>query len=93
MLKHMLRLNDQGIRKFIRTATEAKIDIICECFLNVVRGNVRVKIGKIEQYENLFRKLTSRKTAVETRRALLLSRVGFYLTKIIGQACLIHLSN
>ena len=74
------------------TTDKQTVDLVSECFLNVLRGSVRVKIRGISRHETLFRKVTTRLTSLETRRALLLTKFGFHLTKIIIQACFVHLN-
>ena len=44
--------------------------VLCDCFYNVVKGNVDVKVKNIEKYENVSKLILKRNTSVEKRRAL-----------------------
>ena len=47
MLRHMVQLTPDQLRQLIRKTSNLEIiALICECLLNVVNGNVPVKIAE-----------------------------------------------
>ena len=59
------------------------ISVICECLLNVVNGNVSVNIPNIENFQVAYKLLISRKTKLERKRAIILTKQGFNLIRLI----------
>ena len=56
MLRQMLQVSDIDLKKLIKAASEKVVQFICECFLNVVNGNVPISKTFIENQETSFRK-------------------------------------
>ena len=51
----MVQLKPDQLRRLIRkTSNREIITVICECLLNVVNGNVPVKIANIERFETAY---------------------------------------
>ena len=84
----MVELNPSQLRSFIRKTTNPQvISVICECLLNVVNGNVSVNIPNIENFEVAYKLLISRKTKLERKRAIILTKQGFNLIRLILYFC------
>ena len=81
----MVQLKPDQLRRLIRKTSNREIKtLICECLLNVVNGNVPVKIANIEQFETAYKYLITPKTSVVKKRALyfiILSKEGFHLVR------------
>ena len=84
----MVQLNPSQLRSFIRKTTNPQvISFIGESLLNVVNGNVSVNIPNIENFEVAYKLLISRKTKVERKREIILTKQGFNLISLILYFC------
>ena len=54
MLKQMLELSDSNFRKFLKKAPKTFINIMCECLLNVINGNVPVNKQLLKKSRGLI---------------------------------------
>ena len=80
----MVQLTPDQLKRLIRkTSNREIITLICECLLNVVNGNVPVKIANIESFETAYKYLITPKTSVVKKRANKLSKEGFHLKRQI----------
>ena len=64
----------------IKTADKGFIDAICECVVNVIRGNVKLSSTQkrtLAKQKRFLRKLADRKTALKERKRILIQRGGF----------------
>ena len=71
MLQQMLQVSDIKLKKLIKSATKKFIYFLCECFLNVVNGNVSIKKNLIETEESSFRKILSKQTSLKAKKKIL----------------------
>ena len=78
-------------RKLIlKTADKGLVDAICECVVNLVRGNIKLSPAQKKTFakqKRYLRKLADRKTALKTRKNILVQRGGFFLpllSRLIG---------
>ena len=92
ILKQMVQLSEAEIRKYIRTSDKKVISVLCECLHNVIRGNVKVRIDNLQQYENIFRIVLRKRTSLDKKRAILLTKTGFELVWLIIRFYFAHLS-
>ena len=89
----MVQLKPDQLRRLIRkTSNREIITLICECLLNVVNGNVPVKIANIERIETAYKYLITPKTSVVKKRAIILSKEGFHLVRQILYYCYKYLT-
>ena len=88
----MVLLSDPELRKFLRTSDENIVLVLCECFYNVIRGHVKVQINNLEQYENVIKTILRKNVSVEKKRAMLLTKTGFDLVRLIIHFCYQYLS-
>ena len=88
----MVLLSDSELRKFLRTYDDNIVLILCECFYNVIRGHVKVQINDLEQYENVIKTILRKNVSVEKKRAILLTKTGFDLVRLIIHFCYQYLS-
>ena len=58
-------------KKFIKKSSNKFIEFLCECFLNVINGNVPTDKGLLENYETSFRIFFSKETSLRKKRQLL----------------------
>ena len=78
ILRHMVQLTPDQVKRLIgKTSNREIIALICECLLNVVNGNVPVKIANINQFETAYKYFTNPKTSVVKKRAIVLSETVF----------------
>ena len=64
-LKRMVQLSEAELRKYICTSDQKVISVLCECLQNVIRGNVKVRIDNLQQYENMFRIVLRIRTSLD----------------------------
>ena len=88
----MVLLSDSELRKFLRTYDDNIVLVLCECFYNVIRGHVNVQINDLEQYENVIKTILRKNVSVEKKRAILLTKTGFDLVRLIIHFCYQYLS-
>ena len=88
----MVLLSDSELRKFLRTYDDNIVLVLCECFYNVIRGHVKVQINDLEQYENVIKTILRKNVSVEKKRAILLTKTGFDLVRVIIHFCYQYLS-
>ena len=88
----MVLLSDPELRKFLRTSDENIVLLLCECFYNVIRGHVKVQINNLMQYENVFRTVLRKNDSIEKKKAILLTKTGFDLVRLIVHFCYQYLS-
>ena len=83
ILKRLVLLSDPEFRKFLRTSDENTLLVLSECFCIVIRGHVKHQINNLMQHEIVFRTVLRKNVPVEKKRALLLTKTGFGLVRII----------
>ena len=88
----MVLLSDSELRKFLRTYDDNIVLVLCECFYNVIRGHVKVQINDLEQYENVIKTILRKNVSVEKKRAILFTKTGFDLVRVIIHFCYQYLS-
>ena len=88
----MVLLSDPELRKFLRTYDDNIVLVLCECFYNVIRGHVKVQINDLEQYEHVIKTILRKNVSVEKKRAILLTKTGFDLVRLIFHFCYQYLS-
>ena len=67
----MLQSSDINLKKLMKTASKNFIRFLCECFLNVVNGNVEIIKKLIENHKKSFRKILSKQTGLRKRKEFL----------------------
>ena len=79
----MVHLNPTELRGFIRkkTSNSQVISVVCECLRNSVNGNVPVSLPNLNKFERAYKILINPKTSPEKKRAIILSKQGFYLIR------------
>ena len=92
ILKPMVLLSDPELRKFLRTSDDNIVLVLCECFYNVIRGHKEVQINNLEQYDNVIKTVLRKNVSVEKKRAILLTKTGFDLVRLIILFCYQYLS-
>ena len=85
LLRRLLDISDKKLKEKIERAPNNIIKFLCECLLNIVKGNVPIRKSVVEGYEKSFRKLLSRQTSLKEKRQLFARETD--LVKIVGFAC------
>ena len=88
----MLHLQPKQLGKYLRSCDNDAILVLCECLHNVILSHVRVNLGDLENYRHVFEGVLKKKSSMDKRRALLLTKTGFELIQLIIKFCFIHLS-
>ena len=89
----MVLLQPKQFRNYLRSCDSDAILILCECLHNVLLGHVRVKVRDTYlNYRHIFEGVLKKKSSMDKRRALLLTKAGFELIQLIIKFCFIHLS-
>ena len=92
ILKQMVHLQPNQLRKYLRSCDSDVILVLCECLHNVLLGHVRLKVRDLENYRHIFEGVLKKNSSTDKRRALLLTKSGFELIQLIIKFCFIHLS-
>ena len=87
MLRQVLQSNDSNLKKLIKTAKNF-IQFLCECFVNVVNGNVAINKKLIETHKESFRKI-SKQTGLKEKKRILGRESELF--KTIGLSCYLYL--
>ena len=66
----MLQSIDINLKKLIKTASKNFIQFLCECFLNVVNGNVAINKKLVETHKKSFRKIISKRTGLKEKKRI-----------------------
>ena len=89
MLQQMLQVSDIKLKKLIKSATKKFIYVLCECFLNVINGNLPIKKNIIETEENSFRKILSKQRSLKKKKKMFVREIE--LVKTVNFACYLYL--
>ena len=89
MLKQMLELPESNFRKFLKQAPNSFINFLCECLLNVIKGNVPVNKQLLKNQEKSFQQLLSKKTSLKKKGNVLAKKPE--LIRALGLSCYIYL--
>ena len=76
-------------KAMLRAARPDTIKALCECALNVLKGNIKLTTGqkkKLTRYKNIIRALSVKKTSVKKRKAILQNGglIGALLSPVLG---------
>ena len=87
----MLELSESNFRKFLKQAPKNFKNFLCECLLNVIKGNVPMNKQLLESQENSFQQLISKETSVKKERNVLAKKSE--LIPALGLSCYIYLKD
>ena len=88
----MVPLQPKQLKKYLRNCDSDVILVLCECLHNVLLGHIRVKIRDLEKYRHIFESVLKKKSSMDERRTLFLTKTGFELIQLIKKFCFFHLS-
>lgn len=80
ILRGIFHLGGSQQKALLQKADVKLIVLICECALNILRGNVTLSKsckGKLRKHASLLRKLIDPKKAIKSRQRLLIRNCGF----------------
>ena len=89
MLRRMLEMPESKLKKFIKKSSNKFIKFLCECFLNVINGNVPPDKSLLENYETSIRHFLSKETSLRKKRQLLVKNL--HLLRSISLSCYLYL--
>lgn len=97
ILQALYFLNKEQRRAILRSADCALVRCICECALNVLRGNVQLsplQKQRLRQHAAKLRRLVDKRGGGgwEGKRRLIVKHSAAYLRALLG-ACLLHIKN
>ena len=73
----MMHLHPKQLRKYVRNCESYVIRVQCECLHNVLLGRVGVKVRDLEKNRHIFESVLKKKSSMDKRRALFLTKTGF----------------
>ena len=82
LLKTLAHCSAKQRRLLLQSADRGLIDAICECVVNVLRGNVHlspVHKRSLAKHRHKLRKLGDRKTPLKERKRIITQQGGFFL--------------
>ena len=89
----MVQLKPDHLKRLIRkTSNREIITLICECLLNVVNGNITVKVANIERFETADKYLVTPKTRVFEKCLIILNKEHLHLVRQILCFCYKYLT-
>lgn len=87
VLKVLLKASKKQRKAILGVADREWIEAICECALNILKGNVTLSPSqktKLSPYKSHLRTLSSRNVSLNKKRGLLSQRGGNWLKFLIG---------
>ena len=82
LLKALAHSTPLQRKALLKTANKGLIDAVCECIVNIVRGNIKLSASDkrtLSKHKHKLRKLSDRRTDYRTRKKILNQRGGFFL--------------
>ena len=76
-------------KALLKTADKGLIDAICECCVNLIRGNIKlstVQKRSLSKHKHKLRTLSNRQTPLKVRKRILNQRGGFILPLLMKLA-------
>ena len=87
-LQQMVQVSNIKLKKLIKSATKKLIHFLCECFLNVVNGNVPISKNLIETEEISFRTILFKQRSLMAKKNFVRE---IELIKTVSFACFLYL--
>lgn len=90
VLQALCYLNNTQRSAVLRKADPALIRCICECILNILRGNVPLTTShkkKLKRHITILRKLSSGGSNLNTKKKIIIQKGGFlplFLAPVLG---------
>ena len=91
-LRLLLQLSNAKRKKLLHKCKPAFIRFLCECVVNVLNGNVPIRMHDILPYEKEMRLLSKKTLRNQVRRKTFKSLRGLKLLKAIGEPCCSYLT-
>lgn len=85
LLKVLLKSSPRMRRAILGAADKELIDCLCECAVNILRGNVTLSSEqreRLRKYKNAVRKLANKGVAVKSKRQIL--QTGGFLGALLA---------
>ena len=92
ILKQMVHLQPNQLRKHLRCCDSDVILVLCECLHNVLLGHFRVKVRDLKNYRHIFEGVLKKNSSTDKRQAPSLTKTSFEMIQLIIKFCFILLS-
>ena len=89
LLKWLNNAKASQTKAFIKAADKEIINTLCECSLNILRGNISLSPKqklKLKRYKKGLRQLADKKVSLKTKKSLLQAKGSGLLGAILGGA-------
>lgn len=84
VLKLLQKSSPSVVRHIIRNADRKLLNTLCECSLNILKGNVALskpQLIRLKKYKSALRNLADRKTSVKKKKDIL--QTGGFLSALL----------
>lgn len=84
-LHYLSKARPSIVKTFIKTADNGLINAICECCVNVLKGNVpitKVQKNRLRKYKNELRSLVKKKTSQKKKKNII--QKGGFIPALLG---------
>lgn len=87
ILQALCHLNKEQRVAVLRRADTSLIRCICECALNILQGNIPVKLSqknKLKRYKKVLRTLATPKKSINKKKNLIVQKGGGFLPLLLA---------
>lgn len=87
VLRLLYKSKPAMVKAILKNMTADQVKALCECILNVLRGNVELNIkqkNRLARYKRIMRALSSKKHSAARRKRLLIQQGGGFLGALLG---------
>ncbi len=84
VLKLLQKSSPTVVRHIIRNADRKLLNTLCECSLNILKGNVALskpQLNRLKKYKSALRNLVNRKTSLKKKKDIL--QTGGFLSALL----------
>ena len=84
VLKLLQKSSPSVVRNIIRKADRKLLNTLCECSLNILKGNIALskpQLIRLKKYKSALRNLVERKTSLKKKKAIL--QTGGFLSALL----------
>ena len=91
ILRALSKSSEKQVRNTIAGADKKLLELLCECVLNILNGNIKIDKKAVEPFEREMRLLRLKSTSESVRRKTLSSKRGLQLVKTIAKPSYLYL--
>ena len=85
LLRLLYKSKPSLVKAILKNAPSDLVRALCECSLNVLKGNIKLKATqkkRLHRYKNILRTLASKNSSAKTRKQLL--QKGGFIGALLG---------